>query len=204
QGTGLGHGLEFFLDPDEAADDVVGKVDHSLRLTEHYYGLVGGALPYTLCEFVNTSTIPREGHHLYGHKFEVRVVVYRDGLTLKAMPSITKISSQGYDADQPSRLSLINNISTSAEAKQREGTDFMLPLCNAQTLALLGIEPGQMGALCAYCTGYVRHILDRTGCRTSPSASACPARAPARGRAPSTASSCAAPRARRNVARRSA
>jgi len=160
QGTGLGHGIEFFFDPDETRESIVGKVDHSIRLTEHYYGLVGGAFPYTLCEFVNTCTIPRSGHPLFGHKYEVRVVVYQDDGNLKAFPSISKISSQGYDADSPSKLSLLNNITTSAEAKQREGTDFMLPLSNAETLELLEIDHEQMKALCAYCTGYVRYILD--------------------------------------------
>lgn len=162
QGTGLGHGLEFFLDPDEARDELIGKIDHSLRVTEHYYGAVGGAFPYTLCEFVDTCTIDREGHPHHGHKFEIRVVVYRDGMNLKAFPAITKVSSQRYEADKPVRLSLINNITTSAEAKQREGTDFMLPLCNEETLALLGILPEQLEVLCGYCTGYVRHILDQT------------------------------------------
>ncbi len=140
QGTGLGHGLEFFLDPDEPLDGILGKIDHSLRVTEHYYGAVGGALPYTLCEFVDTCTIRRTGHALHG---------------------IAKISSQGYDADRPARLSLINNITTSAEAKQREGTDFMLPLCNADTLALLEIKREDLEAVCASCVGYVRHILDQ-------------------------------------------
>lgn len=161
QGTGLGHGVEFFLDPQEPLDDIIGKVDHSIRLTEHYYGMVGGAFPYTLCEFVDTCTIPRKGHPLFGHKYEVRVVVFRDGASLSAVPSITKISSQGYEADRGSRLSLINNITASAEAKKREGTEFMQPLCNAETLALLEIERAQMERLCAYCTGFVRHILDQ-------------------------------------------
>ncbi len=130
-------------------------------MTEHYYGAVGGAFPYTLCEFVDTCTVPRQGHPLFGHKFEVRVVVHRDGGSLVATPSISKISSQGYDADRFSRLSLINNITTSAEAKKREGTEFMLPLCNPESLDLLGLSVGEMKELCAYCTGFVRHILDQ-------------------------------------------
>ena len=161
QGTGLGHGLEFFLDREESLDIILGKIDHSIRVTEHYYGCVGGAFPYTLCEFFDTCTIDAPGHALQGHKYEVRVVVYRDGTNLKAVPSIAKISSQGYDADKVTRLSLINNITTSAEAKKREGTDFMLPLANHETLDLLRIKPAQMEALCGYCTGFMRHILDQ-------------------------------------------
>jgi hypothetical protein len=175
QGTGLGHGLEFFLDPGEPPSDVVGRIDHSIRVTEHYYGAVGGAFPYTLCEFLDTCAVAREGHPLHGHKYEIRVVVYRDGLSLKALPSIAKFSSQGYDADRPARLSLINNITTSAEARQREGTDFMLPLCNEETLDLLQIRGEQMEALCAYCTGYLRHVLDQA--RLRPERLGLPARA---------------------------
>src|SRR5439155_18901010 len=119
QGTGLGHGIEFFLDPEEPLDAVIGKIDHSIRLTEHYYGAIGGAFPYTICEFIDTCTVPRQGHPLFGHKYEVRVVVYRDGDALRALPSISKVSSQGYDADKATRLSLINNVTTSAEAKKR-------------------------------------------------------------------------------------
>lgn len=160
QGTGLGHGLEFFLDPDEPLSEIVGKVDHSIRVTEQYYGLVGGAFPYTVCEFADTCTVACPDHPLHGHKYEVRVVVYRDGITLRAVPSIAKISSQGYDADRPAKLSLINNISLSAEAKRREGTDFMLPLSNRETLDLLEIDPNVLAEVCSYCTGFIGHILD--------------------------------------------
>src|SRR5262249_33006720 len=146
---------------EEALDAVIARIDHSIRVTEHYYGAVGGAFPYTLCEFINTCTVPRQGHPLFGHKYEVRVVVYRDGGQLLATPSITKVSSQGYDADKLNRLSLINNITTSAEAKKREGVDFMMPLSNAEPLQTLEIDAEQMKEVCAYCAGYVRYILDQ-------------------------------------------
>lgn len=161
QGTGLGHGIEFFLDPEEDTDAIISRIDHSIRVTEHYYGAVGGAFPYTVCEFVDTCTVPREGHPLFGHKFEVRVVVFRDGDTLQALPAITKISSQGYEADKPTRLSLINNITTSAEARKRAGSDFMHALSNHETLGLLGISVEDMERLCVFCSGFVRHILDQ-------------------------------------------
>jgi hypothetical protein len=161
QGTGLGHGIEFFLDPEEAVDSIIEKIDHSIKVTEAYYGAIGGAFPYTICEFIDTCTVPRNGHPLFGHKYEIRVIVYRDGTTLRALPGITKISSQGYDADKSDRLSLINNITTSAEAKKRQGTDFMLPLCNAETLEILGITNEQMKEICAFCSSFVRYILDQ-------------------------------------------
>jgi hypothetical protein len=161
QGTGLGHGLEFFLNAEEAIDAIIDKIDHSIRLTEHYYGAVGGAFPYTICEFMDTCKIEASSHVHHGHRYELRVVVYRDGMNLCGVPSIAKVASQGYDADQTRRLSLINNITTSAEAKKRDGTEFMLPLSNQQTLDLLKITHAEMESLCHYCTGYMRHILDQ-------------------------------------------
>jgi hypothetical protein len=161
QGTGLGHGVEFFLDPEEDADAIIERIDHSIRVTEHYYAAAGGAFPYTLVEFVDTCTVPRRGHPLFGHKYEVRVVVYRDGDDLCAVPSISKICSQGYEADRSGRLSLINNITASAEAMKQAGTEFMLPLCNEETLGLLEITRADMEGLCVYCAGLIRHVLDQ-------------------------------------------
>jgi len=161
QGTGLGHGIEFFLSRDEPKGQILDKIDHSIRLTEHYYGAIGGAFPYTLTEFISARTINRPGHPLDGHKYELRIVVYWNRMALKAFPSIVKVSSQGYDAARPVRLSLINNITTSAEARKAEGVEFMLPLSNNETLDLLGLEPEHVERLCAFCTGYVRYILDQ-------------------------------------------
>ena len=47
-----------------------------------------------VCEFLDTATVcPEAGkkHKMVGHKFEIRIVVYRDGNELKAFPSIAKV-----------------------------------------------------------------------------------------------------------------
>ena len=47
-----------------------------------------------MCDFLDTATVcPDEGkgHKMIGHKFEIRIVVYRDGDELKAFPSIAKV-----------------------------------------------------------------------------------------------------------------
>ncbi|MCI0459515.1 MAG: hypothetical protein L0Z62_21400 [Gemmataceae bacterium] len=161
QGTGLGHGIEFFLDPTEAPESVVARIDRSLQETEEFYGLRGGAFPYTVCAFIDGCTVQQPGHPLHGHKYELRVVVYRDGMALKAFPSIVKVSSQAYDPARPDHLSLINNITTSAQASGGSGTDHMLPLCNRVTLALLGLTAEELAELCLLATRSVGHILDR-------------------------------------------
>ncbi len=161
QGTGLGHGIEFFLNPNEPREQITARIDHSLQLTEAYYGIRGGALPYTICEFIDTCTISKEGHPLFGHKYEIRVVIYRNGMELEAFPSITKVSSQIYDAAQPSHLSLINNITTSSVVTGTLGTEHMMPLCNRGTLDLLGIELEEMEQVCAGATKFIRFVLDQ-------------------------------------------
>jgi hypothetical protein len=161
QGTGLGHGIELFLSPGESAESVAARIDNSLRLTASHYSMPGGALPYTVCEYVDTCTIDRARHPLFGHKFELRVVVYRDGNRLKALPSIVKIASETYDPARPSQLSLINNITTSAQSKHADGVDFMLPLANRKTLELIGLSQTDLEELCGGLTGFMRFILDR-------------------------------------------
>jgi len=161
QGTGLGHGIEFFLDPHESREAVARKIDDSLRCTEQFYRARGGAFPYTVCEFLDTCTVRQPGHRLDGHKYELRVVVYRDGDRLQAFPSIAKVSSEVHDPARPSRMALINNVTTSAETKKTAGTEFMLPLCNRDTLRLLDLKIEHLRELCGYCTGLVAHVLDR-------------------------------------------
>ncbi len=159
-GTGLGHGIEFFL-ADESEEEVIQRVDRSIRGTEEFYAAPGGAFPYTVGEFIDTSTISCQAHPLFGHKYKLRVVVYREGTALKAFPSIVKISSEAFDPENPSRDSLINNVTSSAERTRSAGIHYLLPLANQQTLDLLGLSREDMAELCSLCTGYVGHVLDQ-------------------------------------------
>jgi hypothetical protein len=161
QGTGHGDGIEFFVSATEDAQSIVSRLDRSIRLTEDLYGLPGGAFPYTVCEFVDSLSIQREQHPLFGHKYELRVAVYRDGMKLNAFPSIIKISSEKYDKEAPTYLSLINNITASSHAKNKAGVEFMLPLANRQTWELLGLATEDVVSLCAALTGFTRYLLDQ-------------------------------------------
>jgi len=159
-GTGIGHGIEFFLDRDESAASVMRRVDESIGITEEYYSAVGGAFPYTVCEFIDSDVVEDEGHRLDGHKYELRIVVYRDGLSLKACPTIAKVANERFDAANAGRENLINNITNSSVAKKTDGTEYMLPLCCEETLELLGITMDEMEELCRVATRYVRHAID--------------------------------------------
>lgn len=159
-GTGIGHGIEFFLDRDEPAASVVRRIDDSIATTEEYYAAAGGAFPYTICEFIDADVIQADGHRLDGHKYELRIVVYRDGLSLKACPTIAKVANQRFDAANAGRENLINNITNTSDSKKVDGTEYMLPLCNQKTLDLLGITRSEIEELCRVATQYVRHAID--------------------------------------------
>ncbi|GFH24936.1 uncharacterized protein HaLaN_22816 [Haematococcus lacustris] len=126
QGTGCGHGIEFFFQ-EQPEDAVCAKVDASLASVTKNYALACGGLPFTVCEYLDTASVSdaaakahdgvcleaqQEPHHMTGHKFELRIVVYRDGDVLKAYPSIAKVAREAFDPDNPDKSSLINNIST--------------------------------------------------------------------------------------------
>lgn len=62
------------------------------------YNLQCGGLPFTVCEYLDTATVhpaaaagtPAHANKA-GHKFELRIVVYRSGGELRAFPSIAKV-----------------------------------------------------------------------------------------------------------------
>jgi len=160
QGTGLGHGIEFFLSG-EPEHDVARKVDRSISLTEEFYSVPGGAFPYTVCQYVDACTLSRPGYPLHGHKYELRVVVYRDKELLKAFPSIVKVAAEPPSIEKSQSRGLINNITASCQVPHAKGTDFMFPLANRSTLAMFDLSEEQIRAVCHGATRYVRYVLDQ-------------------------------------------
>lgn len=160
-GTGLGHGIEFFLDLHEPIEKIMARIDRSLALTEEYYGLAGGAFPYTVCEYVGACRVRSKGHPLAGHRYELRVVVYRHGMTLRAFPSIAKIARERDDHSGRVRRALINNITACGDTSKVRGVDYMLPLCSERTLELLDLSLDEIESLCSVATEYVRYVLDQ-------------------------------------------
>lgn len=94
------------------------QVDASIITVAKTYALECGGLPFTVCEYLDTASISDaaakqhvgnslegcdgmsdsgsdvsslEPHPMAGHKFELRIVVYRDGDVLKAYPAIAKV-----------------------------------------------------------------------------------------------------------------
>ncbi len=160
-GTGLGHGIEFFLDPAEPRESVARRVDASLTQTAEYYDAPGGTLPYTLCDYVDACRVVDQRHPLAGHRFELRVVVYRDGGMLRAVPSIAKVARERADCGPLERRSLINNITATGDTAKVCGTDYVLPLCRPATLTALGLSVDELTHVCRFAVGLVGHTLDR-------------------------------------------
>lgn len=159
--TGVGHGIEFFLDPHEDEADIIARIDGSIRLTVSHYRAEGGAFPYTVCEFIDTCMVERPAHPLAGHKFELRVVVYRDGDHLRAFPSIVKVACVRFDAAKIDKRSLINNV-TAATEEGNEGVDFMLPLTHRDTLDLLDIPFEELCEVSRAMCEFVARVVEIT------------------------------------------
>jgi hypothetical protein len=161
QGTGLSHGIEFFLDSSEPLESITTRIDESIAMVNGYYGLPDdGAFPYTICDYIDTAVIQAERHALQGHKYELRIVVYRDGMKLRAFPTIIKASAFIFDAENLDRSMLINNITASSCSTQKSGVDYMLPLCNFETLQILGLNVEELASVCKMATNFVRYTID--------------------------------------------
>jgi len=113
-------------------------------------------------EYLDAEVIRTPGHALRGCKYELRIVVYRRGSTLRAVPSIAKVAPEVWDASNPTRGSLINNISASVRGGKTGGTDHLLPLCLPETLSILDLDEDILTKLCRWGTGYVAHVLRET------------------------------------------
>ncbi len=158
-GTGLGHGIEFFLDFDESPEEITRRLELSVEQTSRFYGLKRGAFPYAICPYINSRVIAPP-HRLAGHRFELRVVVLRHDDGLIAIPSIAKVSPTAFDVNQIERSMLINNISTSTHETAIDGKNFILPLANYETLEILGLTVDQVTLLSQDCAALMAYSLD--------------------------------------------
>lgn len=156
---GLGRGIEFFIAP-ESRERTIEKIDASITSMEKFYGVAGAVFPYTVCDYIDSRVIDAPTHPFHGHKFELRMMVIRDGDSLQAVPSIVKVASVAYDPAHTERLMLLNNIDASKKAHNRSGLEFMLPLGSPDTLSLLGITMEQLTDLCRFTTAFVEHVLE--------------------------------------------
>jgi hypothetical protein len=159
-GTGHGDGIEFFFGG-EGKKVIRERIGRSLTVVGERYGH-GAGFPYAVTEYLDADVIRMPGHALHGCKFELRIVVYRKGSSLCAVPSIAKVAPEVWDPSNPTRASLINNVSASVRGSKNGGADHVLPLCMPETLGALGLDEDILSKLCRWATGYVAHVLQET------------------------------------------
>lgn len=157
-GGGVGTGIEFFMAP-EPENSLRKRVQESVQAMSKTYGTVANAYPYTVCDFINAATIQQSGHPLRGHKYELRIVVYRHGKTVRAFPTHVKISSEHYDPAINSRNMLMNNHVGGSDP--RHSAMFRVPLCSEATLATLDISREQLTEVCRFSTGFVSYVIQQ-------------------------------------------
>lgn len=159
-GTGLGHGIEFFLEGQMDTESILKKIDRSISATQEFYGLPGGAFPYTVCPFVDADTIKSPDRGFKNNKYELRVVAYRHKREVRVFPSIVKISPFEYNPMNPRHESLINNVTAAATATQKAGSNYVLPLCHPETWKLIGLTQEDIAALCRGTAVFIKQTIE--------------------------------------------
>ena len=158
--SGLGRGVEFFI-TQEPESAIIAKIDESLKCAEQFYSPSGNVYPYTISNYVDGAVIDKNDHPHKGHKFEIRIVVYRDNNELKAFPSLIKIASEKFDLSNINRYMLLNNVAASTGLKKAVSTSFSLPAANYKTLKLLGLNKSHLEELCLFSNNYIHEAVKK-------------------------------------------
>jgi hypothetical protein len=155
-GGGIGTGIEFFLTP-EPLSKIREKIHTAMAATEKTYGAKGGGFPYTVCDFIDSAVIQDQQHPLLGHKYELRILVYRYGNTIKAIPAHVKVSGMKYDPAVNDKNMLMNNH---IPGQSHDISHlFRLPLCNQGSLDTFHLTLAQMEEICHFTTGFIHHAI---------------------------------------------
>lgn len=158
-GGGIGTGIEFFMTP-HTKEEIQQKIQASQAAMIKTYGNASKAYPYTLCDYIDAATIQKQNHPLKGHKFELRIVVYRRKNWIKAFPTHVKISAEAYDPAINSKTMLMNNHVGGSDP--RHSAQFRLPLCHQETLEILEVSEEEMLAICQMSTAFVADLFSRS------------------------------------------
>lgn len=151
--AGAGRGIAF-LHPSDAAAELEAALDRAVADAPRVSGRV---FPYTVCELLDCPTIERPGHPLLGHRYELRIVVFRVGTTLRAFPTVCRVSGWRYDSAWSDRRMLLNTMSRSLESQSNGSC--ALPLCHPATLDALGLSPDTLVELCDAAAAFVHMVV---------------------------------------------
>lgn len=161
--SGAAKGIEFFF-PNSDESAVLPKLDASIAEARERTARAQGpdvprqVFPYAICTFIDGLTVRDSTHKFAGHRHELRIVVYRHRDRIRSFPALCKVSGQRLDRERPDRRALLNTASVSAGATGQRN-DHLLPLCNAGTLAALGIEPTTLAQLCDLAARFTAHVI---------------------------------------------
>ncbi|HAN90733.1 MAG TPA: hypothetical protein DCQ33_01460, partial [Nitrospira sp.] len=112
------------------------------------------AFPYAVCDLLEADTVPRFTHPLFGHRFEIRILIYRHDGRIRGFPSIAKVAPRRFSAAAPEAAMLLNNISHHGEGAEGHA----LPLASPATLDALGLDVATLENLTRRAVAFVDHV----------------------------------------------
>lgn len=155
--AGGGRGIAF-LHPSDSEAVVQAELDRAIADAPRVSGRV---FPYTVCELLDCPPIEHAGHPLLGHRYELRILVFRVGPTVRAFPTVCRVSGWRYDPAWTDRRMLLNTMSRSLES--RADGACALPLCHPATLAAIGLTPDTLAELCDEAAAFVHAVVSGAG-----------------------------------------
>jgi hypothetical protein len=151
--AGSGRGIAF-VHPADSAAFVHAELERAIADAPRVSGRV---FPYTVCELLDCPTIERAGHPLLGHRYELRILVFRIGMTVRAFPTVCRVSGWRYDSEWTDRRMLLNTMTRSLES--RADGACALPLCHPATLDAIGLTPDTLAELCDAAAAFVHAVV---------------------------------------------
>lgn len=155
----VGMGVEFFTEP-TSREKTVDQVRKAIQKIEAFQGIKNWGFPYLITPYVDSMTIEKYDHQFYQHKYDLRVIVYRQGNALLAFPSVVRIAESPYNPDALTRNMMISYASLEDATITKPKQEYLLPFSNKETLHSLAITENQLLELCSFSTQYVKYALD--------------------------------------------
>lgn len=154
----VGMGVDFFI-KNESTEEIICKVDEAIKTSETFQGINNWSFPFTISEYIDYLSIPDKEHQLYDHKYELRIIVYRDKNQLKAFPSVVRVAGKRYAPDNIERLMLLSYASLGDSKINMPKYKFLMPLSNLQTLDTLDLNLNLLEEMCAFSTNFLRYCI---------------------------------------------
>jgi hypothetical protein len=152
---GGGRGIAF-MHPSDSAERVEAELE---RAVADHLRVSSRVFPYVVCEMVECATIERPEHPLFGHRFELRILVFRVRDSLRAFPTLCRVAGSRYDPSWNDRRMLFNTMMRSLAS--RAAAECAMPLCNSETLHTIGITVDELVALCDAAAAFVHSVVER-------------------------------------------